>query len=94
MFWGTGVTLVEVIFNLERGETARKKRVDLEGKRHPGIEGHRVCWVREQEEGESQIGLLAAGDQIVPATRQSSCGWALPLGMRCAALVPIVFPQV
>lgn len=31
---GFGVTLVEVISNLERGEAARKKRVDLEDRGH------------------------------------------------------------
>lgn len=41
------MTLVEVISNTEREEAARKKRVDLEGRGHPRMEGHGVCWVRE-----------------------------------------------
>lgn len=34
---------MEVISNLEKREAAKKKRVDLEGRGHPGMEAHGVC---------------------------------------------------
>lgn len=59
-----------------------------------GTGSERKGQIWERSEGQKpQMGLLAVGDQVVPATRQSSTrcaatGGPPPLRMRCAAASP------
>lgn len=48
---------------------------------------------KRSEGWEPQMGFMAVGDRIVPATSRAAVGGPLPLPVCCATVVPIMFQK-